>query len=337
MHVVALVNSPEYVCCRYRITPFCSALERVGHSVELVSLPRRPWSRCRLFLQLRGANVLVQRFLLPLWQLALLCRWTRRLMFDIDDAVFLRDSYSPKGLHHAGRLRRFIGMVRACDAVIVGNSFLQEQVRRWTSHPLVPIIPTCVDPSHYPLAQHRASTAEAQLVWVGSSSTLQGLQRARALFEQVGKRVSGVRLKVIADRSVDLGALPVVFCPWRKESEAAEIAAGDIGITWIPDDLWSRGKCGLKALQYMAAGLPVVANPVGVHDVMVRDGATGFLADTPDEWVEAIARLAGNPELRLTMGRAGRRLVETDYSVARGALLWRELLDNLERSAARAG
>jgi glycosyltransferase involved in cell wall biosynthesis len=337
MHVVALVNSPEYVCCRYRISPFCSGLEHVGHSVELVSLPRRPWSRCRLFLQLRGANVLVQRFLLPLWQLALLRRRVRRLMFDIDDAVFLRDSYSPKGLHHPGRLRRFIGMVRACDAVIVGNSFLQEQVRRWTRHPFVPIIPTCVDPSHYPLAQHRAGTTQVQLVWVGSSSTLQGLQRARALLEQVGKQVPGVRLKVIADRSVDLGALPVDFCLWQKESEAAEIAAGDIGITWIPDDLWSRGKCGLKALQYMAAGLPVVANPVGVHDVMVRDGVTGFLAETPDQWVEAIACLAGNSELRQAMGRAGRRFVETEFSVARGASLWRELLDKLDRSAARAG
>jgi glycosyltransferase involved in cell wall biosynthesis len=329
MRVVALVNSPDHVCCRYRITPFRPLLEQAGHTLEPVSLPKRWWARCRLFLSLRGANVLVQRFLLPRWQLALLRRQARRLMFDIDDAVFLRDSYSPKGLHHARRLRQFIGMVQACDAVVVGNRFLQEQVRHWTSRPLIRVIPTCVEPSLYPLAQHRPGATGTEMVWVGSASTLQGLQRARSLFDEVGRRVRGVRLKVISDRTIDLDALPVLFCPWQQQREPADIAAGDIGITWIPDDLWSRGKCGLKALQYMAAGLPVVANPVGVHGAMVRDGTTGILAETPDQWVEAIARLADNPELRRAMGQAGRRVVEGEFSVARGAMLWRELLDNM--------
>ena len=71
---------------------------------------------------------------------------------------------------------------------------------------------------------------------------------------------------------------------WNEQTEAREIAAGHIGVSWIPDDLWSRGKCGLKILQYQAAGLPVVANPVGAHCEMIRDGETGFLATTPDEW-----------------------------------------------------
>jgi glycosyltransferase involved in cell wall biosynthesis len=337
MRVMALVHSPDHVCCRYRITPFRALLEQAGHTVEPVALPKRLWSQYRLFRRLRGANVLVQRSLLPRWQVALLRGQTRRLLFDIDDAVFLRDSYSPKGVHHPRRLRRFMAMVRACDAVIVGNRFLQEQVRRWTTHPVVPIIPTCVDPALYPIAQHRATRSETYLVWVGSSSTLRGLEQARLLFEEVGKRVPGVRLKVISDRTVDLGALPVVHCPWQQEREAADIASGDIGITWVPDDLWSRGKCGLKALQYMAAGLPVVANPVGVHGTIVRDGVTGCLAETPNQWVHAIARLAANPELRGAMGRAGRQVVEAEYSVAHGATLWRELLEDLERPLARVG
>ena len=81
---------------------------------------------------------------------------------------------------------------------------------------------------------------------------------------------------------------------WNEQTEAREIAAGHIGVSWIPDDLWSRGKCGLKILQYQAAGLPVVANPVGSHCEMIRDGETGFLATTPDEWVAAIMLLAGD-------------------------------------------
>ncbi len=83
----------------------------------------------------------------------------------------------------------------------------------------------------------------------------------------------------------------------------------------MPDDDWSRGKCGLKLLQYMAAGLPVVANPVGVHREMVRDGETGFLADSVDDWSEALVRLR-DPGLRARMGAAGRSLVERCYSTS---------------------
>jgi glycosyltransferase involved in cell wall biosynthesis len=122
-----------------------------------------------------------------------------------------------------------------------------------------------------------------------------------------------------------------VECPWSERGEAADIAAADVGISWVPDDLWSRGKCGLKVLQYMAAGLPVVANPVGVQADLVRHGETGLLARTPAEWVEALRRLAGDPVLRRHMGEAGRRRVEAEFSVAAGATRWLGVLRGLRR------
>ena len=103
---------------------------------------------------------------------------------------------------------------------------------------------------------------------------------------------------------------------WNEQTEAREIAAGHIGVSWLPDDLWSRGKCGLKVLQYQAAGLPVVANPVGSHCEMINGGETGFLATTPDEWVAAITLLAGDARRRQKMGLMARQRVEADYSVS---------------------
>src|SRR5262249_27988140 len=104
----------------------------------------------------------------------------------------------------------------------------------------------------------------------------------------------------------------------------------------IPDDLWSRGKCGLKVLQYAAAGLPVVANPVGVHPEMIRHGETGFLASTPAQWIAAVRRLADDPALRVRMGRAARRHFESRYSIAAGAAAWLEVLARLEPSIRKA-
>jgi glycosyltransferase involved in cell wall biosynthesis len=145
----------------------------------------------------------------------------------------------------------------------------------------------------------------------------------------VGRSIPGIRLKLICDQFLHIPDLAVDSCIWRQDTEAAEIAAADVGISWVPDDPWSRGKCGLKILQYQAAGLPVIANPVGVHPNMVRDGATGFTAVSTEEWVASITRLVSEPELRRQLGTAGRRQVETRYSVMAGTQNWLTALDRM--------
>jgi glycosyltransferase involved in cell wall biosynthesis len=130
--------------------------------------------------------------------------------------------------------------------------------------------------------------------------------------------------------------LPVTFCPWSEATEARELAQGDIGVSWLPPDLWSQGKCGLKVLQYMAAGLPVVANPVGVQAELVRHGETGFLVRSADEWHAAIRQLAGAPRLRQRLGENGRSLVAREYQATQGAAAWLDLLKTFRRAGAPA-
>lgn len=329
MHLTALVDGPEHVCCRYRVAAFRPMLEHAGHQVEVRPWPRHWWGWFRLARDVATADaLLIQRRLLAGWQLHLLQR-ARHLLFDFDDAVFLRDSYAARGLHSGRRLRRFATTVRACDAIIAGNYFLGEAAARWAPPGRVHIIPTCIDLDRYPLAEHVRNSPGVQLVWVGSASTLQGLECIRPILNELGRCCPGLVLKLICDRFLELTHIPVVPCRWAEATEAAEIAAADIGISWVPDDLWSRGKCALKVLQYMAAGLPVVANPVGVQAELVRPGETGFLASTPAEWIEAVGRLASEPDLRRKMGRAARKRVEAAYSVAAGARRWLALLDGL--------
>lgn len=331
MHLTALVESPEHVCCRYRLTAFRPWLERAGHRLQFLSLPRRPWAWFGLTRTLRDADaVILQRKLLNGWQRFLLRRHARRLLFDFDDAVFLRDSYAAKGLHCRRRLQAFAGLLRVVDAVVAGNPFLREQALPWAGPERAYVIPTCVDPALYPLAEPRRAGAGVQLVWIGSSSTLRGLEAIRPLLESLGQEVPGLQLKLVCDRFLELRDLSVLPCAWSEAGEAEALASADIGIGWVPDDLWSRGKCGLKVLQYMAAGLPVVANPVGVQAAMVRHGETGFLAETPEQWRQAIRLLARDPDLRRRMGQAGRHVLERDYSVAAGAAQWLTLLQRLQ-------
>ena len=326
--VLALVESAAHVCCRYRVAAFAPALAAAGFPVTVAPLPRSLLARLKLLASAgRFDAVILQRKLLSLPEVLLLRRAARRLVFDFDDAVWLRDSYSPKGFGHARRRRRFRAVVSRCDAVTAGNRFLAEEAAKL--NPAVHVIPTCVDPAAYPLAEHSRPVGTARLVWVGSGSTLQGLERNADMLNAVGRAVPGARLAVVCDRFPHFHSLPVDAVPWRADTEVVELAASDIGIGWVPDDPWSRGKCGLKLLQYLAAGLAAVANPVGVQADIITHAETGLLATSEAEWVAAVRTLADDPELRRSLGRAGRGRVEREYSVASGAQKWVTLLSGL--------
>jgi glycosyltransferase involved in cell wall biosynthesis len=334
VRLAALVESADHVCARYRLRAFGAPLASLGHTLQLHPLPADWWGRMTVARSLRDVDALIlQRKLLSRPEVALLRRQVHRLWYDFDDAVWMRDSYAGKGFHSHKRAGRFRATVRAAEAVVAGNSYLAEHATRAGARAAW-VIPTCVDVKKYPTARHEGDGTE--LVWVGSSVTLRGLEVIAPILNAVGEQVPGVRLKLVCDRFFQPGRLPVVECPWAEATEAAEIATADIGISWVPDDPWSRGKCGLKVLQYMAAGLPVVTNPVGVHTELVRPAETGFLATTEAEWVAAIRTLAADPGLRRRMGIAGRRLVQERYSVEAGATLWANLIDGLTAGRATA-
>lgn len=324
MKLLALVESPDHVCCRYRIRAFAPALERAGCSLTCEGLERGVVARCvQLGRASRFDGVILQRKLLPSWQLRILRRAARRLVFDFDDAVLFRDSNDPRGPDDRRRRRRFAAMMTAADTVIAGNDFLADcALRSGGRVEDVHVIPTCVDPPRYPVALPEPERGRVDLVWIGSSGTLRGLEQPAEIWKAVAAAVPGVRLRVICDRFPRDFPIPVVAVPWAEADEARQIAAGQVGVSWLPDDVWSRGKCGLKVLQYQAAGLPVVANPVGCQNEMIHPGENGFLAAGPAEWVDAVRRLAGDPGLRRRMGLAARRDVEHDYSIS----AWSEAL-----------
>lgn len=321
MNLLALVESPDHVCCRYRIAAFAPALQASGCLLTCQGIERGPLARIG---QLRRAGrydaVILQRKLLPGWQLRILRNAARRLVFDFDDAVLYRDSNDPRGPDDPRRRRRFAATMAAADTIVAGNDFLADcALRAGARVEDVHVIPTCVDPGQYPAAAERrgpeASSSRLDLVWIGSASTLRGLEQPAAIWSELARHVPGLRLRVICDRFPRDFPIPVMQVPWSESDEARQLAAGDVGVSWLPDDRWSRGKCGLKVLQYQAAGLPVVANPVGCQVEMIHPGENGFLAASPAEWVDAIGRLAADPGLRARMGAAARRRLEADYSL----------------------
>ena len=150
--------------------------------------------------------------------------------------------------------------------------------------------------------------------WSGSHSTSQYLY----LLERVLKKISNahsVKILVIGDASFNIDGIEIEALPWKESTEVDDLTRIDIGLYPLPDEPWVYGKSGLKALQYMALGIPTVASAVGMNFKVIEDGVSGFLVKNDREWITTITRLIDDPALRARVGEASRSRVLNRYSV----------------------
>lgn len=300
---------------RLRWLTMVPALRRAGFEVDQIEVPRNPFARGARFGSLRGYDVaVIQKKLLRSLDLWLLGRKARHAVYDFDDAV----TVGPHGeIEYPIRAARLAATVARCDAVIAGNDELARYV---AGHPAVHVIPTGVDLDG--CQTKSATTADGRtgpvvIGWIGTRGNLRYLETLGPVMRGLAAGGLRVTVRVIADGAPREMGVPVETVPWRLDREAADVAGFDIGVMPLDDTAWSRGKCGFKLLQYMAAGLPTVASPVGVNRSIIRDGANGFLADTREEWAAALTRLITDPTLRARVGHEARRTVEERYSLER--------------------
>lgn len=237
-------------------------------------------------------------------------------VFDFDDAVFERYVSPSNGylsyLKFPGKTRT---VCRLAAHVMAGNDYLADYARAVNER--VTVVPTTVDTEAYTVSE-RAPNDVPVVGWTGSYSTVQHLLTLAGALRRLAAR-ERFRLRVIGSPNMSLDELRGVeteVLPWRSETEVEDLRPLDVGIMPLPEDRWSRGKCGMKALQYMGLGVPTVCSPVGVNSAIIRDGVNGLLASTEDEWVEKLALLLRSAELRRRLGRAGRATVEATYSAA---------------------
>jgi glycosyltransferase involved in cell wall biosynthesis len=235
------------------------------------------------------------------------------VVYDCDDAFF--HAYDA---HSNPLVRRVLGrklepLLKGAAACCCGNAYLEAYASRFSAETM--LLPTVVDTDVY-TPREAAPDGPAVIGWIGSPSTWAYVRPLLPLLRELVEG-RGVRVRVVgAGRAAEGDAFPGLdLIEWSEAEEVAEVRRMDIGIMPLPDDLWARGKCGYKLIQYMACGLPVVASPVGVNSEIIAPGGNGFLATGTDEWRGALLRLIDDPELRRTYGAAGRRRVEQSYSL----------------------
>jgi glycosyltransferase involved in cell wall biosynthesis len=251
---------------------------------------------------------------------ALLRANAKRLVYDIDDAVHLQPPHRLRGiwtgLEDRGQVPR---IMEGADLVLAGNAWLCGEARRYAKR--VEFFPTVVDTERFTPGPR--GDASLRIGWIGSPSTTPHLKIADAVGE-----IEGASIRCVG---ADVALVPWSHAevrPWRYQSEADDVRAFSVGIMPLPKDEWSRGKCALKALQYMACGIPCVATPYGAVLDIVADNVTGLFADSPEEWRAAIEWLR-DPAARAKLGVAGRAAVESHYSLDSAAPRLAQLLESV--------
>ena len=239
-----------------------------------------------------------------------LLRWLRyRLVFEMDDAIYLT----------RGHERKMPALLAMATGVIVGNDRLAAYATQFSSR--VTVVPTVVDTARFVPKPVRSIVARDRgdepitVVWIGLACNLKYLDVLAPALRRLQERYR-IKLRVVCSHPPALAGVDIEFRPWDWEREVEDLQDATIGVMPLEDTEWARGKCALKLLQYLAVGLPAVASPVGVNGDILVNGENGFLASTENEWYERLESLCRDPQLRARMGQAGRRTVETRYSLS---------------------
>lgn len=339
--------TPKGASSRYRFWQFVPGLQCAGHEVKIKPLLGDGYLAELYSMGHRGGRWLAAgyaaRFLaaLRVWQYdAVICeqeifpflpaaaemlvtKLNSRFILDYDDAAHCKyDSWPP--------LRRKIArLMSAAETVVVGNNHLAGYARQFT--PRVAVIPTVVDLARYPNRQETAASNTISIAWIGTPLTAGFLEPLIPEFTRLQKKHPNLGFRFIGAGSFSSNGLRAETLEWSPNTEAVLLAQCDIGIMPLPDTEFTRGKCGLKLIQCMACGLPVVASPVGANREIVEENRNGFLAANAQEWFEKLDALVSNADLRKRLGESGRSKVAAQYTLERALSKWLAILEKGSR------
>jgi len=220
-----------------------------------------------------------------------------------------------------------IYLMKQANHVITCTPYLDSFVRNLNQH--TTDISSTVNTELY-VARENYELRESRLVlgWSGSLSTSKYLHLLDGALKKLKESID-FKLLVIGDGNFRIDGIEVEAMDWSKEKELPTISRFDIGLYPLPDEEWVYGKSGLKAIQYMAMGIPTIATAIGTNFRVMEDGVSGFLVNSEDEWVRKIKLLASDTHLRKTIGQNARRTVESKFSIAANKRVYLNILNEL--------
>lgn len=237
----------------------------------------------------------------------------KKIIYDFDDAIWIPNTSENNKIVAGIKWHQKVSSIcRWAYKVSCGNSYLREFALQFNAQALVN--PTTIDTVNLHNSLKNQATEKVIVGWTGTHSTMKYLEQVVPVLQDLEQK-HVFEFWVISNQQPDLPIRSLVYKPWRKESEILDLSSFNIGIMPLEDDLWAKGKCAFKALQYMALGIPALVSPVGMNNEVVEPGENGFICKTYEDWHKALALLLENQEARIKLGKAARAKIENNYAV----------------------
>ena len=261
----------------------------------------------------------------------LIRKLSEHIVYDIDDLVYLKDVKSkahPLVTLIKGR-KKPIYLMKTADHVITCTPYLDKFVRKYNQN-TTDISSTINTDVYQPKTDYRINEKPV-IGWSGSHSTSKYLHLLDPVFQELAKNYP-FKLLVMGDADFRIKGVEVEAIAWKEEYEVTVLSSFDIGVYPLPNEEWVLGKSGLKALQYMALGIPTVATDIGSIHRIIRHEENGFLVTYPEGWKQVIINLMRDQNLRESIGRKAAITVQDQYSVKVNQKNYLRILDSLASS-----
>ena len=245
---------------------------------------------------------------------------------DYDDAVFHNYDLSTNPIIRFFFKKKIDQVMKNAELVIAGNSYLAERAKK-AGAKNIEIIPTVIDLERYSVKNEANNSEKFIIGWIGTKSTFEKHLLPCKNWMLKAQEDLGVEFHIVGITEDQNLGNRVSYFPWSEESEVERIKEFDLGIMPLKDSQWEKGKCAYKLIQYAACGIPGLASNVGMNDEVTKDGKTGFLANSENEFLEKIEKLKDDRDLRIRLGQNARKLVEKKYCIQVTAERWIKILN----------
>ena len=339
LHIIAPYPKSEAPSQRFRFEQYLDFLEKNGFEIHYHSFHTlKSWKRLYkkgLFIQkfldlnynflrrwallfrLIGAkHIFMHREMAhlgpPVFEWILVKVMRRKYIYDFDDAIWI-PNYSAANARFQ-KLKCYWKvpyLIKCASKVSSGNEFLSNYAGRFNSQ--VVIIPTTIDIQNQHTQLVNQDSNPVVIGWTGTHSTMHYLDFIVPILRKLEHEFD-FKFKVISNKKPNYDLKSLVYMDWKEETEIEDLAEIQIGVMPLVLDAWSEGKCGFKALQYMALGMAGIVSPVGVNTKIMQHGTNGFIAETTEEWENALRILLENGSMRKELGKNAVKSIKEQWS-----------------------
>lgn len=356
MRVLFLTRYPmDGASSRYRVHQYLPHLCVLGYDVDVQSFMDRSMYRLsfqsgrsivKIFATLKATAkrlwklrqwrsydvIYMQRELFPFGP-PVIERWLKKrgavLVYDYDDALFIKKSSRYNRIATAFRSgEKTLSLFRIVDCVVAGNDWLRDAARDAGAANAV-TLEVAEDTQRIPMHPGHTRSRSVTIGWLGSPSTVKYLRLIEPALRKIADKYPQTRWEIVGGNDFAMEGISWRLTEWSLEEELAALARFDIGLMPLPEENWAKGKSGGKARTYMAAGIVPVVAAIGYNLELIRDGETGFLCRTLEDWSSAIETALCDADLRQKIAETARAEVKTRFDPATLAARMAEILEDV--------